>query len=188
MHLFTLTRSDFRELQARALASTRAHAKRGRHKEPFHDPVNETSSIGKRPLKKLLIWLALGVCFFVLFRMWGSGSSAPGYLLCALASGLTTLALAAWAFAVYTGRLYDAMVADDGWFLSPQSIDADEGGINQVFKGGSMHLDWSAFTHREETDTKFFLFIEPGHCLPVPKAALSMPAHEFIVQRIPLRG
>ncbi|RZJ10553.1 MAG: YcxB family protein [Acidovorax sp.] len=188
MQLFTLTRSDFRELQARALASTRAYAKRGSHEEPFHNPAQETSSIGKRVLTKSLIWLALGVCFFVLFRMWGSVSSEPGYLLCALASGLITLALTAWAFAAYTGRLYNAMVADDGWFLSPQSIDADEGGIDQVFKGGSMHLDWSAFTHREETDTKFFLFIEPGHCLPVPKAALSMPAQELILQRIPLRG
>ncbi|MES2611670.1 MAG: YcxB family protein [Pseudomonadota bacterium] len=137
-------------------------------------------------LAKFLLWLALGLCFFALFRMFDKGALAPGYVLCALASVLVTLVLVGGAFVVYTKRLYHAMVADDGWFLSPQSVDANEMGVDQTFKAGCMHLDWSAFTHRQENESKFFLFIEPGHCLPVPKAALSAPAQDLITQRIPL--
>lgn len=187
MQPFTLTRSDFSEVQAQMLASARAYAGGKAKGQTRQAPGVKKPSAGKRMLWKLLVWFSLSVCFFALFRLLDDDGPGSRHALCILASVLATLALMGGVIVLYNRRLQESMVADDRWFLSPQTVDANEMGIDRTFKGGTMHLDWSAFLYRHENDTKVFLFIEPGHCLPVPKAALSAQAKELIAQRVPLQ-
>lgn len=176
MQSFTLTRDDFAALHRRVLANLRADARK-------------TPGMGFRSmLVKSLLWFATTLVLFTIFKTFDlqSGffrSLGSGVL------GFVAALGAVWIIAVKQAqRMRQALIADNGWFLAPQSVQVSEAGVEQHLSSGRMQWEWSAFLLRQESPGMHFLFIEPGQCLLVPKAVLSLQEEALIVRRVPLRG
>lgn len=175
MQSFTLTRSDFAELHQRILANIRAETRK--------KPDMGFSSM----LTRSLVWCATTLVLFAIFKTFDVQSGFYGYL----GSGVLGFLVATgaiWAMAVRQAqRMRRALIADNGWFLAPQSVEVSEAGVVQHIRPGRMQWEWPAFLLRQESQTMHYLFIEPGQCLLLPKAVLSPEEEALIVRRVPLR-
>lgn len=168
--LFTLTRADFAALQQRAAALGRGPDQRGRKAAGLRQVV-----------AKLLVWLAIAAVVFSMFKAFDSPSLAARYIACGAFGAVLAYVLAAACVPLLAQRA----IADGGWFLSPQSVQLSEAGVLQQVQGGRMQWEWSAFMARDESSTMHYLFIEPGQCVLLPKAALPPEAHALIRRHVP---
>lgn len=180
MQPFTLNRSDFAELQKRITANAKAQLRRQA------GATATSSATWSQIVGKAVVWFALALSVFTLLRWADSMPRAGTYV--AVAGAGAVLGLAAfWALAIAgAGRLREAMIADDGWFLSPQSIEVREDCIEQRSKAATTQWHWAGFIKREESATLVFLFLDHAVCLVVPKAILTTDTQALIEQRVPL--
>lgn len=166
---FTLTRNDFALLHKRMAA------------------LNHTNAGGKGRLRgfrgaaaKVFVWFAIAIVLFGVYRAFSAESSTVRYIASAAGGFFATVCLGI----VFGGKLAQRAIADDGWFLSPQSVEMSEDGVMHQFKGGRTQWAWSAFLAREESNDMHYLFVEPGQCLLVPKSALTTEAHGLIRKNV----
>ncbi|CAN7482010.1 YcxB family protein [Acidovorax sp. LjRoot118] len=169
---FTLTRADFAALQQRVAALGKR-------------PIRGGRKLGGLRLMaaRLLVWLVIATVLFSMFKVFDSPSLAPRYIACGAFGAVLAFVLAAACAPLLAQRA----IADGGWFLSPQSVVLSEVGVLQQVKGGCMQWEWSAFMAREESSTMHYLFIEPGQCVLLPKAALQPEAHALIRRHVPAK-
>ncbi len=177
---FILNRSDFAELQKRILANAKAQLRR-----QTGTPAKFTGT-WVQFLSKVLVWLAMALSFFVLLR-WADSMPRTGTHLAVAGAGVALGFLVFWALAMMgVTRLREAMIADGGWFLSPQSIEVREDGIEQRSAAAITQWQWAGFKKREESATLIFLFLDNAVCLIVPKSILTPEAQALIEQRVSL--
>lgn len=179
MQTYTLTRSDFVLAHNLAFANLQAlaHLRKHPHGAP---PQKKRSNAWKTGVS----FLAFLPCW-VLFQIYNPGPRVMGYVLCAVLSFALAAGVLWWWSQAYTRRLYQTSLADHGFNLSPRSVVVSEAGIEEHGKGTVTHLEWSALLMRQESDTMFYLFLDPGVCLVYPKAALPYEAQALIMQRVP---
>jgi hypothetical protein len=153
---FKLTRQDLVVLQQRSLRR-----------------LTEISGANRKLFfANLLAWIPLGIAialFIELYRRFPSLSPWLNPIAAALVAGL---ALAVWS-GYYKQRLYkQAWLADDGWFLAEQTVDADAEGLRIRTARGETRFAWAAFMHRAEDDANLYLFIDNAQAVVIPKSAL----------------
>lgn len=172
---FALTRGDNAELQKRMLAHAKAQLRSG---------------AGRRSMpwgRAVLLWIA-SVVVLVLLMRWIESLPSVGTHLAVGAVGLVVGTLGVWAlFSTGTHAIQQAMFRDDGYCLSPQSLDVRDDCIEQRTRATHCSWQWAGFHSRQESDTLVFLFVDNAVCLPVPKAILTPEAYALIEQRVPLQ-
>ena len=182
MQPFTLTRSDYVQAHQHATAHMRALAAQARKARAHTRPA--WLRVAERPAKAAASCLLFMLCW-VLFQAHGPGPRAMAYVLCVAAGAVAALVLAyAYGAATLRSQL-GKQLSDDGCMLSPQSVAVGEDGIEQHARGIYARLEWPVFQARQEDEARFFLFYEPGICMVIPKAALSVQEQTLIAQRIP---
>lgn len=182
MQSFSLTRSDYVDLQKRILANAKAQLRRdGGNKEKSAD------GSGKWWLP-LVLWGASVVPLVFLFR-WMESLPGLGTHLAVGAVCIVVGALAFWALVSSgTRSLQQAMFEDDGYCLAPQSLDVRVDCVEQRSNAAHSYWQWAGFKRREESDTLVFLFVDNAVCLVVPKAILTPETRALIEQRVPLHA
>lgn len=174
---FALTRNDFAELQKRCLARARTQWLQGRR----------GGTDRGHALRQTFIWFAVSLLVFAGLRM-ADGSTRFGPALALALGGLAAGVLLAWVIGrLQAKRLTQAMIADDGWVLSPQTIALSEDGIEQRSLAAVTQWRWAGFRWREESPTLVFLFVDNAVCVVIPKTILSADEKALLEQRVPLR-
>jgi hypothetical protein len=153
---FKLTRQDLAALQKRSVRR-----------------LTEISGANSKLFfANLLAWIPLGIAlalFSEMYRRFPSLSPSLNLIAAALVAGLALAVGAAY----YKQRLYkQAWLADDGWFLAEQTVDADAEGLRIRTARGETRFEWTAFMHRAEDDANLYLFIDNAQAVVVPKSAL----------------
>ena len=173
---FALTRSDNAELQKRMLAHAKAQLRSG---------------AGRRSMpwwRAALLWVASVVVLVFLMR-WIESLPSVGTHLAVGAVGLVVGVFGVWAlFSSGTHAIQQAMFRDDGYCLSPQSVDVRGDCIEQRTRATHCFWQWAGFHSRQESDTLVFLFVDNAVCLPLPKAILTPETYALIEQRVPLQA
>lgn len=183
MQTFTLTRSDHLQAYRRVSANLRAIARR--RKEAAAAAQGTVRRVVEG-LARLSVWPLLLALTLGFLQTKALSPQTKGYVLCAAATAVVTLVLAYLGAAAMTRRQLQEQLADDGSTLSPQSVVVTEAGIEQHAKGAFSRLDWAFFIARQEDEAMFYLFVEPGLCMMIPKAVLPREAQALIVQHLPL--
>ncbi|EJE53841.1 hypothetical protein PMI14_01255 [Acidovorax sp. CF316] len=183
MQTFTLTRSDYVLAHERTTAHLRALASRRRAASAAGQGTVRKALV---PLAKVAAWLLVFAVTWVFLQTRDPGSRAMGYMVCAAITAAVTLVLAYVAGVAMTRRQLQEQLSDDGSTLSPQSVVVSESGIEQHAKGAFSRLDWAFFIARQEDEAMFYLFVEPGMCMMVPKAVLPPEARALIARHLPL--
>lgn len=181
MHSFSLTRSDYVDLQKRIMANAKAQLRRG-----AGTGSQPTGGSGRWWLP-LVLWGASVVPLVFLFR-WLESLPDMGSHLAVGAAGIVIGALAFWALVTSgTQSLQQAMFEDDGYCLAPQSLDVREDCIEQRSNAAHSLWQWAGFKRRQESETLVFLFVDNAVCLLVPKSILTRETYALIEQRVPLQ-
>lgn len=183
MQTFTLTRSDYAQAHQRASANLRAMARR--RKAAAAAAQGRLRRIVEG-LARLSVWPLVLALILGFLQTKALSPLAKGYVLCIAITAAVTVVLAYLAAVAVSRRQLQEQLSDDGSTLSPQSVAVSESGIEQHAKGAFSRLDWSFFLSRQEDDAMFYLFVEPGMCMMVPKAVLSPHERALIEQHIPL--
>ena len=182
MQSFSLTRSDYADLQKRIIANAKAQLRRD------SGPKDKSADGPGRWWLPLVLWGACVVPLVFLFR-WMESLPDMGTHLAVGAGGTLVGALAFWALVSSgTKSLQHAMFEDDGYCLAPQSLDVRGDCIEQRSAAAHSYWQWKGFKHRQESDTLVFLFVDNAVCLVVPKAILTPETRALIEQRVPLQG
>ena len=186
MQSFSLTRSDYVDMQKRILANAKAQLRRGAGSS---DQSSDKTAAGSgRWWLPLVLWGASVVPLVFLFR-WLESLPDMGSHLAVGAVGIVIGALAFWALVGSgTRSLQNAMFEDDGYCLAPQSLDIRADCIEQRSDAAHSLWQWAGFKRRQESDTLVFLFVDNAVCLPVPKSILRPETYALIEQRVPLQG
>lgn len=178
---FVLSRDDFAEIHKRTLARARAHLRRGAAAQR-----QRLAATPPRWWQKVIVWFVVAWIAFAYFR-WAGAVPHFGTHVAAAMAGAAVGVIAVLALARRGSRkLCQAMVADDGWFLSPQTIEVTDACIKQRSVAALTRWRWEGFRRREESPTLIFLFVDNAVCLVLPKAGLSADARALIEQRVPL--
>lgn len=186
MQSFSLTRSDYVDLQKRIVANAKAQLLRGAGST---DKSSDKSIAGSgRWWLPLVLWGASVVPLVFAFR-WLESLPDMGSHLAVGAVGIGVGGLAFWALVSSgTRSLQQAMFEDDGYCLAPQSLDVRADCIEQRSHAAHSLWQWAGFKHRQESDTLVFLFVDNAVCLLVPKTILTPETYALIEQRVPLQG
>ncbi len=184
MQSFSLTRSDYVDLQKRILANAKAQLRRG---AGSCDSSDKSTGGSGRWWLPLVLWGASVVPLVFLFR-WLESLPDMGSHLAVGAAGTVIGALAFWALVGSgTRSLQNAMFEDDGYCLAPQSLDIRADCIEQRSDAAHSLWQWAGFKRRQESDTLVFLFVDNAVCLTVPKSILTPETYALIEQRVPLQ-
>ena len=77
---------------------------------------------------------------------------------------------------LYKRHIYrSAVLSEEGWFLTEQTIDADSEGLKIENPNSRSCYRWASFVHSGEDATNLYLFLDNAQALIVPKSALGSP-------------
>lgn len=183
MQTFTLTRSDHVQAYQRVSANLRAMARR--RKAAAAAAQGRVRRVVEG-LARLSVWPLALVLILGFLQTRALSPQTKGYVLCVAATAVVTLVLAYLGAAAMSRRQLHEQLSDDGSTLSPQSVVVSESGIEQHAKGAFSRLDWTFFIARQEDEAMFYLFVEPGMCMMIPKAVLPPEAQALIAHHLPL--
>ncbi len=156
MHNFTLTREDFAALVTALNANV----------SPIDSVLSRAFGL------RVLVWAGIAYTFYGCAKAYQLETVANNHLTNAAVGGAVTALLAAASY-VYTARRTVArLLAGNGWFLAPQTMQFHEDGIEHTSNLGRASFRWQAFIKRLEDSDRFFLLVEPGQGFVVPKRAL----------------
>jgi hypothetical protein len=156
MHHFTLNRDDFAALVTALNANV--------------SPKDSTFSIAFG--LRVVVWVAIAYTFYGCAKAYALGTIANTHLVNAVIGAAITALLATTSYVYTARRTVKRLLAEDGWFLAPQSMRFHEDGIEHESNLGHANFRWQAFIQRIEDSERFFLLVEPGQGFVVPKRVL----------------
>ena len=168
-HIFTLTPEDFSSFQRQVGKLVRKRLPRG---WGF--------------LLQVVVWLFIGLAVSTYLRVYENAFEHRRAL--ALAGGLVVAAAVMFVFAqVLSGRLVQRHLhLKTGPLLSPQSLTVGDEGLLLVTMDGrvSSKYAWNSFIGRAEDDRNFYLFLDPGYAIILPKSSMADASEHVVRERV----
>ena len=145
------------------------------HKVTEQEVIKIGNIAGRAFWLKSFGWLFVGMTVFSVLEIC---KTIPGLALNLIPSALYLIAAFAvsWAANSYLKRIYsEALITDDGWYLSEQTVTPSDSGLSISTKFGKVDLRWDGILRVTEDAQNYYLYIEPGQGFIFPKEAITNP-------------
>jgi hypothetical protein len=160
---FTLTASDFGRMQKVVLR--RFRKKLGLFSVQF--------------LLRVLVWMCIGFAGAAFARLIRENPEIAGSLeTVALLVAFALLAIVAMPY-LSQALFRKHMLAPNGSFLSPQTIELTASSVLVSSAVGNIELPWAGVLARDEDDENYYLFIDAMQALVLPREAVASSVAEF---------
>ena len=123
----------------------------------------------------LIAWIPLGIAiaaYAAMYRKYPDLTHDLSIVLAAVVLGAVLLVLSM----IYKQHIYrGAVLSEDGWFLTEQTIDADSEGLKIENPTSRSSYKWTSFVHSAEDSSNLYLFLDNAQALIIPKSAIGSP-------------
>lgn len=160
---FTLTAADFARLQK--VVGRRVRQRLGLFSLQF--------------FLRVLVWLCVGFAVATYARLLREYPEISGPL--EVVAALLVVALLAVVAMPHVAQvaLRKHMLAPNGAFLSPQTVQLSASGVSVSSATGNAVVPWSGVIARDEDDANYYLFIDTMQALVLPRSAIAAFVGEF---------
>jgi hypothetical protein len=131
---------------------------------------------------RVLAWFAIALAFFNLLKAYEYYEDAQHSFQLAGYGAVAAIVLLGVTSYLQRAAFAKGTVTEGGWFLSQQSVQVSEDGLQHGSKLGTFSIPWSAFVWRAEDERNFYLFVDQGIGFAFPKVAIPDNAKQALLR------